>query len=172
MTRTALTKFSRGAVATGATAAGAASFGAVALGAVALGALAIGALAVGRLSIGRARLRRVEIGELTVGKLAIGADASGNLTAIARIRAAPGQGDALERLLLQQAAGREPGALVRKARRSETDPDLFLFHETYADETAFDRPAQSLQLEALLLQAAEQGLVSSDPADIELYRAL
>ena len=128
MTKGALSKSSRGAVAAGATAAGAASLGAVALGAVALGAIAVGALAVGRLSVGRARLRRVEIGELAVGRLDVGADAAGGrITAVVRIRAAPGKGDALERLLLDQAAGIVPGSLLHRARRSRTDLDVFLF---------------------------------------------
>ncbi len=174
MAERALTKSKRGAVATGASAAGAASVGAMALGAVALGAFAVGALAVGRLSVGRARLRRVEIGELTVGRLDVGADGTGRLTAVARIHAAPGKGDALERLLLNQAAASGPGSLLFRAHRSRTDPDLFLFYESYADETAFEQHAQAAGLHALLRQAAEQGLAASadDPAEVEIYRSI
>ena len=176
MTKGALSKSSRGAVAAGATAAGAASLGAVALGAVALGAIAVGALAVGRLSVGRARLRRVEIGELAVGRLDVGADAAGGrITAVVRIRAAPGKGDALERLLLDQAAGIEPGSLLHRARRSRTDLDVFLFCQSYADEAAFERHARVPRLDALLRQATEEGLVAAsddDPIEVELYRAL
>ncbi len=174
MTKGALTKSSRGAVATGATAAGAASLGALAVGAVALAAVAVGALAVGRLTVGRARLRRMEIDELTVGRLEVGADASGGtLTAVARIRAVPGMGHALARLLAEEARGSAPGCLLGRAHRSPSDPDAFLFCETYADEAGFDAYAQAAQLEALLLRAVEEGLVvaSGDaPVEVVLYR--
>jgi quinol monooxygenase YgiN len=176
MTKGALTKSSRGAVAAGATAAGAASLGAVALGAVALGAIAVGALAVGRLTVGRARLRRVEIGELAVGRLDVGAGGTGaKLTAVARIRAAPGKGDALERLLQDQLDGSEPGTLLHRAHRSRIDPDLFLFCESYADEAGFEHHAQVPQLDELLRQAAGEGLLASsndDPVEVELFRTI
>ena len=115
MTRRTPTKSGRGAVATGATATGAASLAALAMGAAALGALAVGALAVGRLTVGRARLRRVEIGELTVGRLAIGAADPGAPATVCRVRAAPGQGDALERLVLDEIAA-APRASARIGR--------------------------------------------------------
>lgn len=176
MAERALTKSSRGAVATGATATGAASLAAMALGAAALGAIAVGALAIGRLTVGRARLRRVEIGDLIVGRLDLGGERpSGKLTAVARIRTAPGKGDAFERLLLDQAAGSEPGSLLSCAQRSRTDPDRFLFHASYADEAAFDRHAQAPRFDALLRQAAEQRLVAAstdDPVEVELYRTI
>ena len=176
MTKGALTKSSRGAVAAGATAAGAASLGAVALGAVALGAIAVGALAVGRLTVGRARLRRVEIGELAVGRLDVGAvGTGGKLAAFARIRSTPGQGDALERFLLEQVAGSDPDTLLDRAHRSRTDPDLFLFCESHADEAAFERQPQTPRLDALLRQAAEKGLVAASdvaPVEVELYRTI
>jgi quinol monooxygenase YgiN len=176
MTRGAMTKSSRGAVATGASAAGAASFGAMALGAVALGAVAVGALAVGRLSVGRARLRRVEIGELTVGRLDVGADGTGGkLAALARIRAAPGKGDALERLLRDHAAASEPGALLYRAHRSPVDPDRFMFHEAYTSEESFERHAQAPLFGDVLRLAAEEGLIAAsadDPVEIELYRTI
>jgi len=174
MTGRALTKTGRGAVATGAAATGAASLGAVALGAVVLGALAVGALAIGRLSVGRARLRRVEIGELSVGRLDVRAvGAGGKLSALARVRAAPGRGDDLARLL-REAAG-APGTLLYRAHRSGVDPDLFLFCESYADAAAFERHAAAPRLEALLRQAAGEGIVaaSGDGAlEVGLYRAL
>jgi quinol monooxygenase YgiN len=175
MTRRAVTKSSRGAVATGATAVGASSLGALALGAAALGAFAVGALAIGRLGVGRARLGRVDIGELTVGRLEIGADAAGGrLTALARIHAAPGQGDAFEAFLVKEAAS-DPGTLLYRAHRSSSDPDLFLFTESYPDEAAFERHAQAPRFDTLLRQAAEQGLLAASPDEavgIELYRAI
>jgi quinol monooxygenase YgiN len=171
MARNAPAKVSRGAVATGASATGVASLAAMAMGAVAIGALAVGALAVGRLSIGRARLRRVEIGELTVGRLALGAGTGGRLTAVLRVRAAPGRGDALAHLLADPGKA-APGSLIRRARRSRHEPDRFLFCETYADEAAFDRHAEAPRLDALLRQAAGDGLLADDgPPEVELYRA-
>ena len=148
MTRGALTRSSRGAVAAGATAAGAASLGAVALGAVALGAIAVGALAVGRLSVGRARLRRVEIGELAVGRLDVGAvGTAGRLTAFARIRAMRGKGDALERLLLEQLAKDDPDALLDRAHRSAIDPDSFLICEFGCRRGGVQAPAADAAIE-------------------------
>lgn len=178
MKRGALKKTRRGAVATGAsasgaTAVGAASLGAMALGAVALGALAVGALAIGRLRVGRARLGRVEIDELAVGRLAIGADAAGHMTAVARVRTAAGEGDALGRHLSDRMAGSGPASLLRHALRSEADPDLFLFCASYADEAAFERHAQADAFNAFLRHAVEQGVVlaaGGAPAEVVLYR--
>ncbi len=185
MTRRELTRSLRGAAAsglsatgasaTGASATGAASLGTLAMGAMALGAMAVGALAVGRLSVGRARLRRVEIGELTVGRLEIGAGSEGTLTAVARIRAAPGEGGALEELLLDEGFGNRPGSLLFRAHRSRSDPDLFLFWETYADAAAFEQHAEASELEDLLRLALAEGLVAADgpgAVRIEFYDAL
>jgi quinol monooxygenase YgiN len=176
MTHRAPTKSSRGAIATGATATGAASLAAMAMGALALGAMAVGALAIGRLSVGRARLRRVEIGELAVGRLEVGADGiAGRPTAVCRIRAAPGKGDDLERLVLGGIGGSEPGVVPYRAHRSSTDPDLFLFYEARARDRALGRHRQAPHFDAVLRQAAEQGLVAAtgdDPVEIELYRTI
>ncbi len=158
-----VTKSHRGAVATGASAAGAAAtgaatLGAVALGAAAIGAIAVGALAVGRLSIGRARLRRVDIGQLTVGRLDVGViGKAGDLTAVTRIRTLPGRGDAFERLLLDRAAGSEPGTPFHHAQRSQNDPDLFALYKTFADEAAFERDAQARAIDTLLRAGRRSG---------------
>ena len=174
MTERAPTKSSRGAVATGAAATGAASLAAMAMGAVALGAMAVGALAVGRLTVGRARLRRVEIGELAVGRLEVGEDAAaGRPAALCRVRAAPGKGDELERLVLDAVAERGPGVLPYRAHRSPSDPDLFLFYESRAGAAVPGR--QPPRFDALLRQAAAQGLVAAsgdDRAEVELFRTI
>jgi quinol monooxygenase YgiN len=176
MTRHALTKSHRGAVAPGAAAAGAVSFGALAMGAVALGAIAIGAMAVGRRKVGRAQLRRVDIGELNVGRLDVGEiSMAGSFSAIARIRTSPGKGDAFERFLREQPAGTGPGPSFIQAHRSRTDPDLFMFRETRADEAGIERQAQAPRVGTLLRTAAEKGLVSAsaeNPVELELYRAI
>ncbi|WP_210240352.1 hypothetical protein [Amaricoccus solimangrovi] len=172
-----LTDSRRGTVATGASATGAASFGALtlgaaALGALAVGALAVGALAVGRLSVGRARLRRVEIGELAVGWLAVGTRAGpGVVTEVARIRAAPGMGDALARALSEEMArnGHAPAPL--RAHRSRADPDLFLLQSLRDDAGAHAAPA----FDAFLRDAARRRLIptaSGEPVGIESYEAI
>ena len=172
-------KSAKGATATGAHATGTAALGTLALGAMALGAMAVGALAIGRLSVGRARLRRVEIGELTVGRLEIGPSGRqpGTLTAITRIRAAPGKGDAMAQLLRDQLALvriEEPGTSLYPPHRSTSDPDLFLLYEHYADEAAFERRAHAAWLDAFR-RVAEQGHVASsadDAFEVELYRTM
>lgn len=170
-------KSARGATATGANATGTAALGTLALGAMALGAMAIGALAIGRLSVGRARLRRVEIGELAVGRLDIGSSGhrSGTLTAITRIRAAPGKGDAMARLLRDQ-LGRagEPGSLPHQLQRSTSNPDLFLRYEYYADDAAFERSAHAVRLDAFRRLAEQSGVASpaDDAFEVELFRTM
>ncbi len=178
--RRAPMKSARGATATGANATGTAALGTLALGAMALGAMAVGALAIGRLSVGRARLRRVEIGELAVGRLDIGPGGRppGMLTAVTRIRAAPGKGDAMARLLRDQlslARTGEPGTFLHPPHRSTSDPNLFLLYEQYADEAAFERRAHAARLDAFRQRAAEQKLVASsadDAVEVELYRTI
>jgi len=173
MRERAPTKSGRGAVATGASATGAASLAAMAMGAVALGAVAVGAVAVGRLTVGRARLRRVEIGELAVGRLEVGADGfAGRPAAVCRVRTVRGKGGALERLILDEMEGSEPGVLPFRAHRSSTDPDLFLFYETCAGEAESDQRVP--RFDALLRQAAEEGLVAEpgDDLEVELYRTI
>jgi quinol monooxygenase YgiN len=179
MMRRAPVNSARGATATGANATGTAALGALALGAMALGAMAVGALAIGRLSVGRARLRRVEIGELSVGRLDIGPSGRrpGMLTAVTRIRAAPGKGDAMARLLLDQASlirADQSGVLLYPPHRSTSDPNLFLLYEHYADEAAFERRNHAARLDAFR-RVAEPGLVASsadDAVEVELYRTI
>jgi quinol monooxygenase YgiN len=180
MIRRARMKSAQGAIATGAHATGAAALGALALGAIAVGAMAVGALAIGRLAVGRAQLRRVEIGELSVGRLDIGPGGHqpGKLIAVARIRAAPGKGDAMASLLLDQVSllrSDEPGILIYPPHRSTSDPDLFLLYEQYADEAAFERRVHAAQLDVFRQRVAEQGLAAGavDGAiEVELYQTI
>jgi quinol monooxygenase YgiN len=72
-------------------------------------------------------------------------------------------------------AGSEPGALLYRAHRSRIDPDLFLLYETYPDERALERHAHAPGFDALLRQAADQGLVAAaddDPPEVELYETI
>ena len=167
MKRKALTNSKRGAVATGATATGVASLAATALGAVALGAVAVGALAIGRLSVGRARLRRVEIDELAIRRLTLGGGLA--VTAVARVRATAGAGDALERMLAEMRAG-DPAF---QGHRSQVDPELFLLQESFVDEAAFERQAGRPRFGALLVTAREEGLVAAEgQVELEVCRAI
>lgn len=167
MSKGALVKSGRGAVASGASATGAATLAAMALGAVALGAIAVGALAVGRLSVGRARLRRVEIGELAVGRLEIGPEGdSGVSTVVSHVRAAPGKGDDFERLIAEEIAASGEDAPPYRAHRSRTDPELFLFQEDPGS-------GAGARFDALLREAAEEGLLAASKGDrIEVYRPI
>lgn len=173
--RSDVTRWKRGAVATGASATGtsatgSASFGAMGIGALALGAFAVGAVAIGRLSVGRARLRRVEIGELSVGRLDVGAiGLPGKLTAVARLRATPGRGDALEGFLAEELAAAHPGAAPFQAQRSLSDPDLFVIHEA-ADGTGAD--GQASRFDALFEAAVAQGLAAPSAGEVERYRTI
>jgi quinol monooxygenase YgiN len=170
-------KSARGATVTGASATGTAALGTLVLGAIAVGAMAVGALAIGRLAVGRAQLRRVEIGELKVGRLDIGTTGRqpGMLVAVARIRAAPGKGDAMARLLLDQVSlirANEPETLVYPPQRSASNPDLFVLHEHYADEATYKRSGHAARLDAFRRHVAEQGLAAGaaeDAVEVELY---
>lgn len=167
-----------GAQAIGTSALGGLTLGATLLGATAAGAIAVGALVISRLSVGRARFKRVEIDELAIGRI----DASprwrqpGVLTAITRIRAAPGKGDEMADVLLQQtqaADADDPGVILHPPQRSMGDPDLFLLYEQYADEAAFSRLARP-RFRALGQSLVGLALIAG-PADevieMELFRA-
>ena len=93
---------------------------------------------------------------------------------VAEIRAAPGKGDALAALLVEQAAavrGSEPGCLVYRPHRSATDPELFLFYETYADDAAFDAHRQSPHVARYRKRREEEGLVEG-AVNVKVFRAL
>jgi quinol monooxygenase YgiN len=95
------------------------------------------------------------------------------LTVVARIRAAKGKGDALGALLSEQAAAvreAEPGCLVYRVHRSTTDPDLFLFYETYADEAALDVHRKAPHLAAIRQRREREGLTAG-PAEVEVLRS-
>jgi quinol monooxygenase YgiN len=122
-------------------------------------------------------LKRVEIGELKVGRLdirSVGRE-PGALTAVVRIRSAPGKGDALAKLLLDQASlsrSGDPGVIVRAPHRAAGDADLFMFYEEYADEAAFERRAHAARLDALRRRIADQGLASGGAVEVEIYRTI
>jgi quinol monooxygenase YgiN len=145
---------------------------------MAVGAMAVGALAIGRLAVGRAQLRRVEIGELKVGRLDIGTTGRepGMVVAVTRIHAAPGKGDAMARLLLDQISlirANEPETLIHPPQRSLSDPDLLVLQEHYADEATFKRSAHAARLNVFRRRLVEQGLTAADDAvEVELYRTI
>lgn len=98
----------------------------------------------------------------------------GVLTVIAEIRAARGKGDALAALLTEQAAvvrSHEPGCLAYRPHRSTSDPELFLFYETYADDAAFEAHRSAPHLAAFRARREREGLVDG-AAKVQVFRSL
>jgi quinol monooxygenase YgiN len=99
---------------------------------------------------------------------------AGELTVIAKVRAAKGKGDALAALFEEQAAAvraAEPGCLVYRPHRSTKDPELFLFYEQYADEQAFALHRKGAHLQPFQERRVKEGLIEG-PVEIEIYRSL
>jgi quinol monooxygenase YgiN len=97
-----------------------------------------------------------------------------HVTVVARIRAAQGKGDALAKLLEEQAGvvrKAEPGCLVYRPHRSTRDPDLFLFYEEYVDDAAFEAHRQAPHLAAYRQRREREGLVEGS-AEVEIFRPL
>jgi quinol monooxygenase YgiN len=96
------------------------------------------------------------------------------LTVVAKVRAAKGKADALAALLSEQAAvvrKAEPGCLVYRVHRSTTDPELFLFYETYVDDAAFDLHRKAPHLAAFRERREKEGLADGPPV-VEIFRSL
>lgn len=96
------------------------------------------------------------------------------LTVVAKIRAAPGKGDALAALLAEQAVvvrKAEPGCLAYRPHRSTSDPDLFIFYEQYRDTAAFDAHRTAPHLAAYRERREREGLTEG-PVEVEVYRSL
>jgi quinol monooxygenase YgiN len=96
------------------------------------------------------------------------------LTVVAKVRAAPGKGDALATLLAEQAAvvrAAEPGCLAYRPHRSTSDPDLFIFYEQYADDAAFDAHRRAPHL-AQFRERREAGQLTEGTVEVEIYRSL
>lgn len=95
------------------------------------------------------------------------------LSVVARLKAAPGKGDALQALLVEQAAvvrAAEPGCLVYRVHRSTTDPEVFLFYEAYVDDAAFDAHRSAPHLAAYRQRRESEGLTAG-PAQVEVFRS-
>ncbi len=93
---------------------------------------------------------------------------------VARLRAAPGMGDALAALLVEQAAvvrAGEPGCIAYRLHRSPSDPDAFLFYEAYVDEAALDTHRASPDLARFRQRREREGLVAG-AVDVEIFRPL
>ena len=96
------------------------------------------------------------------------------LTVVARIRAAKGKADALAAVLAEQAAtvrSAEPGCLVYRVHRSTSDPELFLFYETYVDDAAFDLHRKSPHVAAYRRRREQEGLADG-AVEVEIFRSL
>ena len=96
------------------------------------------------------------------------------LTVVARLRAAPGKGDALAALLAEQVAtvrSTEPGCVAYTAHRSTSDPELFLFYELYEDDAAFDLHRRSPHLAAYRERREAERLIAGS-AEVETFRQI
>jgi len=96
------------------------------------------------------------------------------LTVVATLRAARDKGDALAALLAEQAAvvlREEPGCLVYRAHRSVSDPNLFLFFETYENEAALDAHRRAPHLAAFRARRENEGLTEG-AVDVQVYRSI
>lgn len=99
---------------------------------------------------------------------------AGEVTVVARIRAAKGKGDALAALLTEQCGivrGSEPGCLAYRLHRAADDPDLFLFYETYADDAALDAHRKSPHLAVYRKRREDEGLTAG-AAEVTVFRPL
>jgi len=98
----------------------------------------------------------------------------GEVTVVAKIRAAAGKGDALAALLVEQVATvrkAEPGCIAYRLHRSTKDPDVFYFYEAYVDAAAFDVHRKAAHLAAFRERREREGLIAG-PAEVEIYRPL
>ena len=96
------------------------------------------------------------------------------ITVVATLRAADGKADALEALLIEQAAvirKTEPGCVVYRVHRSTKDPNAFLFYEIYADDAAFDAHRASPHLAAYRKRREHEALLDG-AVDVQVYRAV
>jgi quinol monooxygenase YgiN len=97
-----------------------------------------------------------------------------NVTVVATLRAAAGKADALEALLIEQAAvirKTEPGCVLYRVHRATGDPDAFLFYEIYADDAAFDAHRASPHLAQYRKRREQEGL-QDGAVDVKVYRAV
>ena len=96
------------------------------------------------------------------------------LTVVAKLRAAPGKGDALAAFLTEQVAtvrAAEPGCLVYRVHRSATDSLSFLFYEAFVDEAAFELHRAAPHLADYRKRREEQGLLDG-PVTVEIFRSV
>ena len=96
------------------------------------------------------------------------------VTVVARLRAAPGKGDALAALLVEQCGvirRSEPGCLEYRIHRATDDPLQFIFYETYVDDAAFASHRASPHL-ADYRKRREAGALLDGAVEVTVYRAL
>ena len=98
----------------------------------------------------------------------------GVFTVVATLRAAKGKGDALVALLTEQVAvvrKAEPGCTAYRLHRSDQDPELLLFYETYVDEAAFDVHRNAPYLAEYRARREREGLLDG-PVEVHVYRSV
>jgi len=99
---------------------------------------------------------------------------SNEVTVVARLRAVPGKADALAAMLAEQVGvvrKAEPGCLAYRLHRSTTDPDHFVFYETYVDAAAFELHRNAPYVMAYRERRQREGLAAG-PVEIEMLQAL
>jgi hypothetical protein len=92
--------------------------------------------------------------------------------ALARLRAAPGRGDAFARLVAGRMGEGEPGPLVSRVFRAGGDPDLFLVRTARADGGALGPEPWAPWLDAVLRDAVARDLVPAPiarPPEADLF---
>ena len=92
-----------------------------------------------------------------------------------KVAGSEGKGDALAAFLSEQAAvvlGAEPGCLVYRAHRSTTDPELFLFYETYVDDKAFESASQRAAPFRIPPAPGRGRAWSTERSRVEIYRSI
>ena len=86
-------------------------------------------------------------------------------TMLARYRAQPGHGDAVEATLQTMAvavARDEPGCVLYRAARSVEEPDVFVLYEEYVDEAALLAHRETPHFRALIEDTVIPVLISRE----------
>lgn len=93
------------------------------------------------------------------------------ITVVSRVRAKAGMED-LVKLILQQLVAEtrtEEGCLIYDAHQSATDPEVFMFYETWENRDCLERHSETSHIEAFRRQAAD---FLAEPSEITLWEKL
>jgi quinol monooxygenase YgiN len=97
------------------------------------------------------------------------------ITLVARLTAAEGKADQLRAALtqmVQDVKANEAGrALAYSLHTSDTEPNVFMFYEQYADEAALEAHGKTAHMAAMGAKLRDGGLLAGRPA-IERYHQI